>query len=185
MYYCCLNYFTEMGYHAEVGNFRIVSRKVVDCFRTMREHLRFFGGLVDWMGFPTAWVDVQHAERHAGESTYTFRKLWKLGSEAIIAYSDKPLRLAIRFGFLMSSLAFAYALSIAYRTLFYGSPVEGWSSLIVSIYFIGGIILAMLGILGLYLGKTFDEVKKRPLYVVHRSTDHFSQPKHDVVVKDK
>lgn len=170
MFYLCLNYFTEMGYDAEVGNFRIISRKVVDCFRTMREQLRFFGGLVDWMGFPTAWVDVEHAERHAGESTYTFRKLWKLASEAIIAYSDKPLRLAIRFGFLMSSLAFAYTLYIVYRALAFGSPVEGWSSLIASIYFIGGIIIAILGVMGLYLGKTFDQTKQRPLYIVRRQT---------------
>jgi hypothetical protein len=170
MFYLCLNYFTEMGYDAEVGNFRIISRKVVDCFRTMREQLRFFGGLVDWMGFPTAWVDVEHAERYAGESTYTFRKLWKLASEAIIAYSDKPLRLAIRFGFLMSTLAFAYALYIAYQVLVFGSPVEGWSSLIVSIYFLGGIIIAILGVIGLYLGKTFDQTKQRPLYIVRRKT---------------
>jgi dolichol-phosphate mannosyltransferase len=170
MFYFCLNYFTEMGYDAEVGNFRIVSRKVVDCFRTMREQLRFFGGLVDWMGFPTAWVDVEHAERYAGESTYTFRKLWKLASEAIIAYSDKPLRLAIRFGFLLSAIALFYALHIAYRALFYGSSVEGWSSLIVSVYFLGGIIIAILGIIGLYLGKTFDQTKQRPLYIVRRKT---------------
>ena len=136
----------------------------------MREQLRFFGGLIDWMGFPTAWVDVAHSERFAGESTYNFRKLWKLGSEAIIAYSDKPLRLAIRFGFLMSFLAFVYALYVAYRALVFGSPVEGWSSLIVSLYFLGGIIIAILGILGLYLGKTFDQTKQRPLYIVRRTT---------------
>jgi len=175
-FYSCLNYFAEINYDAEVGNFRIVSRQVVDCFRTMRERLRFFGGLVDWMGFPTAWIDVAHAERFAGESSYNFRRLWKLASEAIIAYSDKPLRLAIRFGFAISFLALLYALVVVYRALVYGSPVEGWSSLIVSIYFLGGIIIAILGIIGLYLGKTFDEVKKRPLYIVRRTTFNRSQP---------
>ena len=159
-----------MGYDAQVGNFRIVSRNVVDGFRTMREELRFFGGLIDWMGFPTAWVDVHHAERYTGESTYTFRKLWKLASEAIIAYSDKPLRLAIRFGFLLAALALAYALYLVYKAFFYGSPVEGWSSLIVSVYFLGGVIIAILGIIGLYLGKTFDQTKQRPLYIVRRKT---------------
>jgi dolichol-phosphate mannosyltransferase len=170
IFYSCLNYFAEINYDAQVGNFRIISRQVVECFQTMRERLRFFGGLVDWMGYPTAWIDVEHAERFAGESSYNFGKLWKLASEAIIAYSDKPLRMAIRFGFTVALLAFLYALSIVYRALAYGSPVEGWSSLMVSIYFLGGIIIAILGILGLYLGKTFDEVKKRPLYIVRRST---------------
>jgi glycosyltransferase involved in cell wall biosynthesis len=169
-FFRCLNYLADMDYDADVGNFRIVSRQVVECFRNMRERLRFFGGLVDWMGFPTAVVDVEHAERFAGKSTYTFRKLWKLATEIIIAYSDKPLRLSIKFGFSISGFAFLYALYILYRALFLGSPVEGWSSLIVSIYFIGGIIIAILGILGLYLGKTFDEVKRRPLYIVRKKT---------------
>ena len=89
---------------------------------------------------------------------------------AIISYSDKPLRMAIRFGSILSLLAFAYALYIAYRALAYGSPVEGWSSLIVSIYFLGGVIIAILGMIGLYLGKTFDQTKQRPLYIVRRKT---------------
>ena len=170
VFFRCLNYLADMDYDADVGNFRIVSRQVVECFRNMRERLRFFGGLVDWMGFPTAVVDVEHAERFAGKSTYTFRKLWNLAMEIIIAYSDKPLRLSIKFGFSISGFAFLYAIYILYRALFLGSPVEGWSSLIVSIYFMGGIIIAILGILGLYLGKTFDEVKRRPLYIVRKKT---------------
>jgi dolichol-phosphate mannosyltransferase len=80
----------------------------------MREQLRFFGGLVNWMGYPTASIDVQHAERFEGKSTYTFGKLWKLASETIIAYSDKPLRLSIRFGFLISMGSFIYGLYIVY-----------------------------------------------------------------------
>ena len=136
----------------------------------MREQLRFFGGLVQWMGFPTASIDVEHAERHAGNSTYTFAKLLRLAQEAIIAYSDKPLRLAVRFGFLMASIAFSYAIYTIIRATFYGVTVIGWSSLITSLYFIGGVIIAILGIIGIYLGKTFDESKRRPLYIVRRST---------------
>jgi len=136
----------------------------------MREQLRFFGGLVQWMGFPTASIDVAHAERHEGKSTYTLAKLWRLASETIIAYSDKPLRLAIRFGFMMAFVAFCYGVYIFAHSLLYGSPIEGWSSLIVSLYFIGGIIISILGIMGIYLGKAFDESKKRPLYIVRRAT---------------
>lgn len=170
LFYKLFSYLTEIEYDGQTGNFRIMSRKVVANFRLMRERLRFLGGLVQWMGFPTSSIDVEHADRFEGNSTYTFSKLWKLATETIIAYSDKPLRLAVRFGFLMALLAFCYGVYILGRSLFNGSPVLGWSSLIVSLYFIGGIIIALLGVLGIYLGKTFDESKKRPLYIVRRAT---------------
>lgn len=170
LFYKVFSYLADIKYDAQTGNFRIMSRKVVENLRAMREQLRFFGGLVQWMGFPTASIEVEHAERYEGKSTYTFAKLWKLAAETIIAYSDKPLRLAVRFGFLMAFLAFFYGAYALVRAMFYGVPIMGWSSLIVSLYFIGGIIIAILGILGIYLGKTFDESKKRPLYIVRRAT---------------
>ncbi|MBD2277457.1 glycosyltransferase family 2 protein [Aphanizomenon flos-aquae] len=170
LFYQIFNYFTELQYDGEVGNFRIISRQVAQSFCLMRERLRFFGGLVDWMGFPTASIDVFHEERFAGKSTYTFAKLWKLASETIIAYSDKPLRLAIKLGFIISTFAFIYGLYILIQVWIYGATVTGWSSIIVSLYFLGGIIISILGIIGVYLGKTFDEIKKRPLYLVRNST---------------
>ena len=159
-----------MDYDGETGNFRVVSRRVVESFRTMREQLRFFGGLVAWMGFPTATVEVQHDERFLGHSTYTFGKLWKLASEAIIAYSDKPLRLSIKLGFAISALAFVSGSYIIYMAIVYGVPIQGWTSLIVSLYFLGGIIISFLGVIGVYLGKAFDEAKRRPLYIVRQTT---------------
>jgi len=170
LFYKIFSYLADMEYDGESGNFRIMSRKVVANFRRMGEQLRFFGGLVQWMGFPTSSIVVEHAERFDGKSTYTFAKLWKLASETIIAHSDKPLRLAVRFGFLMAFFSFCYGMYILGRALFYGSPIPGWNSLIVSLYFIGGVIIAILGIIGIYLGKTFDESKKRPLYIVRRAT---------------
>lgn len=170
VFYRLFSYLSEMDYDGDAGNFRIISRKVVTNCRRMREQLRFFGGLVHWMGFPTGTIEVQHGTRHEGRSTYSFGKLWRLAGETIIAYSDKPLRLSIRFGFLMSLFAFAGGMFILVRALLYGSPVVGWPSLFVSLYFIGGIIISILGILGIYLGKTFDEAKKRPLYIVSRTT---------------
>ncbi len=169
-FYRMFSYLADIEYDGEVGNFRIMSRQVVNSFQQMREQLRFFGGLVQWLGFPTTSITVEHAERHEGQSSYTFAKLWKLASETIIAYSDKPLRIGVRFGFGMAALAFGYGLYILGHALIYGSPIPGWNSLIVSLYFIGGIIIAMLGIIGIYLGKTFDESKKRPLYIVRRTT---------------
>lgn len=170
LFYRVFSYLADMDYDGETGNFRIMSRKVVQNFCRMREQLRFFGGLVQWLGFPTASIDVQHSERFEGQSSYTLRKLWKLAAETIIAYSDKPLRLAVRFGFLMAGFSFLFGIYILLRAMLYGSPIMGWSSLFVSLYFIGGIIIAILGILGIYLGKTFDESKKRPLYIVRRAT---------------
>jgi len=168
-------YFKLLRFLADVGddtpgNFRILSRKVVVNFRQLREQLRYSAGLLNWMGFPTAYVNVQQAERYAGRTTYTLAKLWKLAFDIMIAFSDKPLRLSVRLGFIIAFLAFCYGVYILVRALLYGSPITGWSSLIVSIYFIGGIIIAILGVIGIYLGKTFDESKKRPLYIVMHTT---------------
>lgn len=175
-FYQLLSWLADTDYDSAAGNFRIISRKVVLACRSMREQLRFFSGLVNWMGFPTTGIEVSHAERHEGRSTYTFGKLWKLAVDTIIAYSDKPLRLAVRFGFLMSVLSFAAGIYILLGAALHGSPVAGWPSLMVSVYFIGGIIISILGVLGIYLGKTFDEAKKRPLYIVMNATfDHASR----------
>jgi len=173
VFYKIFNYFSGLAHNGQVGNFRIISKNVVRHYCLMREQLRFFGGLVTWMGFPTAIVEVKHASRFDGKSSYTFRKLRKLAIETIIAYSDKPLRLSIRFGFLVTAFAAFFGIYILLRALFYGSPITGWSSLIVSIYFIGGVIIATLGILGIYLGKVFEEIKRRPLYIIKESTKHW------------
>lgn len=151
---------------AEVGNFRIISRKVVMALGSMRERTRFFGGMVEWAGFRSAAISVEHASRASGASTYTWRKLFSLASDIIIAYSDKPLWITIRVGFAISGLSVLGAVYIVYRALRYGNPVMGWSSLVVSLYFLGGIIISILGILGVYLGKVFEEVKGRPIYII-------------------
>jgi dolichol-phosphate mannosyltransferase len=167
LFYKLFNYLSGMKYDFQVGNFRIISKKTADNLRLMREQLRFFGGLVEWMGFPTASIDVEHSERLEGKSTYTLQKLMKLAFETIIAYSDKPLRISIYFGFSMAFMSFIYGTYIFIKSLFYKIPVLGWGSLMVSMYLIGGIIISILGILGIYLGKTFGETKKRPLYIIN------------------
>ncbi len=179
-YYKIFSYLADIDYDGETGNFRIVSRKVVTSFRAMRERLRFFGGLISWMGFTTATIDVKHDQRFAGQTSYTLSKLFKLASETIIAYSDKPLRLSIRFGFTISLLAFTYGGYIVFRALFHGTPIMGWSSLIASLYFLGGIIISILGVLGVYLGKAFDETKRRPLYIVAHTRNCQTLNEHSV-----
>ncbi len=117
-FYKIFSYLADMNYDSQVGNFRIISRTVVDNFRQMREQLRFFGGQVGWMGFPTASIDVSHDIRFEGKSTYTFAKLWSLSIETIIAYSDKPLRLAVQLGFFMSAFSFCYGITILIYAFF-------------------------------------------------------------------
>ncbi len=176
VFYRLFSYLADTDYDSQAGNFRIISRKVAENFRRMREQLRFFGGQVKWLGFPAASIEVRHDERYAGPSTYSYLKLWHLASDTIIAYSDKPLRLAVRLGFVIALIAFAYGLYILVNALLYGSAVTGWASLIVSIYLIGGIIIAILGMLGIYLGKTFDQTKRRPLYIVMHTTFNERRP---------
>jgi dolichol-phosphate mannosyltransferase len=170
-FYKLFRYLSGLDYDGEAGNFRIISRKVVETFRSMRENLRLFGGLVTWMGYPTAAIEVEHGERYAGESSYSFSKLTSLALDTIIAYSDKPLRMSIKFGVLISLAAFVFGIYFAVQTLVSGQSIAGWTSLIVSFYFLGGIIISTLGIIGIYLGKAFDEVKRRPLYVIAKSTE--------------
>ncbi len=170
VFYKIFSYLLGTEYNGNTGNFRIISRKVVNNFLLMREQLRFFGALVNWMGFSTTTIEVEHANRYAGQSTYTYKKLLKLAIDATIAFSDKPLRLVVKLGFFISFFAFVIGIYIFFKALFHHSPVLGWSSLIVSIYFLGGIMIGILGIIGIYLGKTFDEIKKRPLYIINRTT---------------
>lgn len=172
MFYAFFRYFTDLKYDGAVGNFRIISRQVADSFRDFREQLRFFGGIINWLGFRTADIDVQHDSRFAGETSYNIRKLVDLAIKAIVAYSDKPLRLAIRLGFTLAVLSLAAGGFFFTRALLLGVTVSGWASLIVSIYFLSGVILGFMGILGLYLGRVFDEVKGRPLYIVRERTFH-------------
>jgi len=170
LFFKLFNYLTDMDYDPGVGNFRIISSKVVTNCRNMRENLRFFPGMVEWMGFSTTTIDVNHAKRSAGETSYTFAKLLQLATDTIIAYSDKPLRLSIRLGFSIAALALIFGSALLIYATFFDVPIMGWSSLIVSLYFLGGIIIANLGIIGIYLGKTFDESKKRPLYIINATT---------------
>jgi dolichol-phosphate mannosyltransferase len=149
-----------------VASFGIYSRQVIDYFNKMQEHSRVFAMFVRWLGFKTAFVDVEHAQRTVGKSAYSFSKKLDLAIDAIVSMSNNPLKLSIKLGFFLSILALLYGVVIVIKYFILGIPVMGWTSLIVSIYFLGGLLLSTLGILGLYIGKIYDEVKNRPLYVI-------------------
>ena len=137
--------------------------------RQFRERNRSFPILLNSAGFRRAYVDVAHAARYAGDSSYTFGKLLDLAIQCIVSQSNKPLRLSIRFGFALAGLSILYCAIIIIRYLRSGITVPGWTTLVVLICFLGGLGFANLGILGLYLGKVFDEVKDRPLYCVEQT----------------
>lgn len=168
-FYKLYDYFTESESDPSLANFSISSQKVIASFREMREQNRNFPLFIHWMGFDMATVDVEHMERHSGTSSYNLKKLINLAIDGIVSQSNKPLRLSIIFGFFLSFSSLLYGLYLVYRFIFMFETVPGWTSLMVSLYFIGGLLFANFGILGLYIGKIFDEVKDRPLYIVHES----------------
>lgn len=149
-----------------VANFGIYSRKVIDYFKKMRERSRLFPLIIRWLGFKTAYVEVEHGKRTSGKSAYTFSKKINLALDTIISMSNKPLKISIKLGFLISFISFLLGLWLIVKYLVWGIPVMGWTSMMVSLYFIGGLLLSMIGVLGVYMGKVFDEVKNRPLYVI-------------------
>ena len=170
VFYRVFGFLTDIPYDGSVGNFRIISRQVAEAFRSYREQLRFFGGIVKLLGFRVSSIDVKHDARFAGESTYGWAKLFKLALYTIVAYSDKPLRIGIVLGFSISLLSVLVGIYYLTRALYGGIDVSGWASLIVSLYFIGGTVIGFIGLLGLYLGQVFDEAKRRPLYIVRERT---------------
>lgn len=169
IFFKVFNYLSGMNYDEQVSGFRIFSRKVADAFSRMKEQHRFFNGLMEWMGFEAASIDVEHGERFCGKSSYTFWKLFELSLDTITSHSNKPLKMSILVGLAMSFFAFMYGSIVLFKVLIFGSPVIGWSSLIVSMYFLCGIIITFLGIMGIYLGKTYSEVKNRPLYIISKT----------------
>lgn len=164
------DYLTENKSDPTVANFGVYNRKVINAYLQMREQNRTLQIFIRWLGFRTASVNIEHAPRLEGKSGYTFMSLMRMAMRNIIAQSNKPLKISIKFGFTMAFLSLVYALFITARYFLHDIAVPGWTSVIVSIYFIGGLIFANLGILGLYIGKVFDETKSRPLYVVREVT---------------
>jgi dolichol-phosphate mannosyltransferase len=120
---------------------------------------------IRWLGFNSISIEIEHSPRKDGESAYNFSRLFNLAIDAIISQSNKPLKLSIKFGFLLSLGSFIYGLYLIGRYFIYDVPL-GWTSIMVAIFFIGGLLFANLGLLGLYIGKIFNEVKNRPLYVI-------------------
>jgi glycosyltransferase involved in cell wall biosynthesis len=159
---------TLMGQRLDpaIANFGVYHCKVIESFRRIHDVDRSFPIFVRWLGFRQTVVDIEHAERAEGRSSYTLAKLITFAVATVAAYSNKPLVISIYLGAIFSTLSFLAAIYFVIRFLTLGVGVEGWTSLMVSLYFIAGLLLANLGVLGLYVGKSFEQAKGRPLYVV-------------------
>lgn len=161
-----LSYLVGQTVDSSIANFSIIAEKVVLEFRRMREKSRDYSLLVFWIGYNKTKIEINHSNRPFGKSSYSLKKLIYLAYDIIIAHSNKPLRLSISFGFIISMVSFLFGLYLILRYFYLGVPVAGWTSVMVSVYFIGGLLFANMGILGLYIGKIFNENKNRPIYVI-------------------
>jgi polyisoprenyl-phosphate glycosyltransferase len=150
------------------GDFRLMSRRVVDAVRQMREHHRFMKGMFAWVGFPSKAVAYDRAARHTGMSKWTYWKLWNLALEGITSFTVMPLKVATYLGLFVALLSVVYAAIVVVKTLILGNPVAGYPSLLSIVLFLGGVQLMTLGVIGEYLGRIFNETKQRPLYFVER-----------------
>lgn len=160
------SYFSGTKTDRGIATYAVYSRKVVDVITSMRERYREIYILSNWVGFKVEKVEVVHAKREIGETSYDFKKGLDLALGAMFAYSDKPLKLSVILGFILSFSSLLYGLFNFIRALLGYETVPGWTSLIVSVWFLGGLILSFLGIIGIYIGKIFEEVKSRPLYII-------------------
>ena len=170
LFYKMLNYLTKVEIPRDVGDFRLIDRKVLEAFKAMPEQDRFVRGMFAWLGFRQTAVTFHRPERAAGETKYPFFKMLRLALNGVIGFSDAPLRLAIWMGLGVSALALVYGLYVIVAWLGQSQLVSGWSSTIVIISFLCGVNMLMTGIIGLYIGRIYNEVKRRPLYVVDMKT---------------
>lgn len=148
----------------DTGDFRLLSRRAVSAVAQFREQHRFMKGLFAWIGFAQKAVPYRRDARFSGETKWNYWKLWNFAIEGITSFSVAPLKIATYLGVLIAVLSFAYALFIIYKTLVYGDPARGYPSLMVVVLFLGGVQLLFIGIMGEYLGRLFNEAKRRPLY---------------------
>lgn len=151
----------------DTGDFRLLSRRAADSVKQLREQHRFMKGLFAWIGFSQAAVAYRRDPRFAGQTKWNYWRLWTLAIEGFTSFTIAPLKAASYFGLTVALVAFLYGVFIIYKTLIYGDPVRGYPSLMVVVLFIGGVQLIALGIIGEYLGRTFNEVKRRPLYFLN------------------
>lgn len=166
LFYRLLRLLTKYPIPADTGDFRLMSRRVVDALGQMRERQRFVRGMVSWVGFRQTAVKYVREPRHAGGTKYPLRKMIRFSFDAITAFSDVPLRISTWLGFSIAGLSFLSGLIVIYLKLFTDTTIHGWTSILLASFFLGGIQLICLGMIGEYIGRIYEEIKQRPLYFI-------------------
>jgi dolichol-phosphate mannosyltransferase len=168
-FYSLFSYLTETKQDPSVANFGIYHRCVIDAILLMKDQIRYFPTMVQWVGFRKFYLPVEHASRFEGKSTYNFKGLFQLALNTVIAFSDKPLRLTVKAGFIIS--LFSFLISVGYFISYLTGHIQvlGFTTLILSLWFLSGIIMLILGVVGLFIGKVFEKVKQRPVFFVQNS----------------
>lgn len=160
------SYFTDTKYDNEIANFGIYHKKTIQSVLEMGDYIKSFPLFSNWVGYNSTSIPVEHAERDSGESSYNLSKLLSLAFNTILSFSNKPLKLFVKFGVLISTLSFLIGLYNIYKVLNGEIIVLGYTSIIVSIWFLSGIIITTIGITGIYIGKIFDQTKNRPVFII-------------------
>lgn len=175
-FYRVLQKLTDVDIPVDTGDFRLIDRKVCDALKGIKERNRYVRGIISWLGFKQTGVEFVRDKRFAGETKYPLKKMLRFAFDGITSFSVKPLKLSSYVGGIVSFAGFAYLLVVVYQKLFTSQTVTGWASMMAVSLFFNGVILMMLGIIGEYIGRIYDEAKGRPLYVV-RETLHFARTK--------
>lgn len=170
-FYRLLDKLSEVPIPLDTGDFRLMDRQVVDHLIAMPEKARFIRGMVSWIGFNQTSITYQRSARFAGESKYPLTKMLKFGIDGILSFSVKPLKLSIMLGFMCSGIAMLMLLYSVYIRLMTAHWESGWTSLIISILFMGGVQLISIGILGEYIARIYNESKNRPLYIIKKNRE--------------
>jgi dolichol-phosphate mannosyltransferase len=165
-FYKLINRLSDVDIPRDTGDFRLMDRNALNQFLLMRESYRFVRGMVAWIGFNQTFVEYDRESRFAGQTKYPLKKMLRLASDAILSFSNTPLKIATFVGFITSIAAFIGIIYSLYVRLFTKSWVDGWAFLMIAILLIGGIILIVLGVIGEYVGRIYGEIKHRPLYIV-------------------
>lgn len=166
VFYWLFGYLTNTKYDNTVANFGIYHRKVIHALIEMKDKIRVFPILIQWVGFKSTSIDVVHNKREHGESSYTYKTLFALAFDIIISFSNKPLIMMVRLGVIISIISFIIGIYYMFSYLSGEILISGFASIIISIWFLSGLIILFMGILGIYLGKVFDAAKDRPTYII-------------------
>ncbi len=165
-FYSILGYLTETKQDPSIANFGIYKKETIQAFCQLKESSRNFNTMIRWIGFKSSAINVIHQKRSEGITSYSFGMLSKLALDTILSFSDKPLRLTVKFGFLISFITIIIGIFYFVQYLSGKITVLGYTSLILSIWFLSGLIISVLGMVGLYIGRIFENVKRRPIYLV-------------------